>query len=154
MSESSQRRPALILLTQALLLFVIIFVLYTVGDALIMMARGEIANKSTSRVAVGVAGVIASMIPLALLFYGLVRRRHWAWFASLGFATLLCIGMVYSVVSHPSSADAAAPAAERVGYRIGTWAIPVLLCVYVVRLYFSPHVRSFLGVDPRMQSGR
>ena len=43
---------------------------------------------------------------------------------------------------------------EQLGATIARITIPLLMLIYTIRMYFSPKVRTFLGVAQRTQHGR
>ena len=151
MSEQllSVKRPALIWITQALL--VLYFVIGSVAVA------STIPNLLAIESLVGrvlgtlfwLAFVLALIGPLCLLFYGLARRRRWAWRGSLVFAICVLILLALSQLARPSApSNGPFPQfeikpEEQLGATIARITIPLLMLIYTIRLYFSSKVRAF-----------
>ena len=139
-------RPALIWLTQAVLVCVV--------GVLILAGWGAMFSRSGpggTGVVAGLAFVLALAGPLVLLFYGLARRRRWAWVGSFVFAALVLILVVLPLSPRPTTPSRANESAPARGYgaMLVRIALVALIGVYAGRLYLSPDVRAFLRVPQR-----
>jgi hypothetical protein len=154
--EPRTKRPALIWLTQALLILLFGIVSLGVLGAVFTNPDSAASGLPVLRVMVGLLFYVALATPIALLFVGLARRRPWAWRSSIGFAiALLFLVLVSQLVRTKGPIpENAIPPSQRFGAMLARVTIPLLLCVYVVRLYLSPKVRAFLGAPQRAQHGR
>jgi len=154
--EPRTNRPALIWLTQALLILLFGIVSVAALGATLKNPDAPAPGLPVLRVVVGLLFYIALVSPIAFLFYGLTRRRRWAWRSSIGFAIGLLFLVVVSQLVRPKGPIPQIEIApsERFGAMLARVTIPLLLCVYAVRLYFSPKVRAFLGAPQRAQHGR
>ena len=147
------KRPALLWLTQTVLVLFLGVMLLTMGAMLLTIPGTVSSGQSLLGTLLALLLYAAVAGPLALLFHGLAHRRRWAWGGSIGFATFLLILLIASRVilsrgPFPEHADALSGRA-RPGP--GQFSIPVLLSIYVLALYWSPKVRAFLGVPQRDQ---
>ncbi|HEX4825776.1 MAG TPA: hypothetical protein VFV19_15855 [Candidatus Polarisedimenticolaceae bacterium] len=143
-------------MTQALV--ILLFGIVSVGALAATFKKGNSAEAGLPvlRVVMGLLLYFVLAAPIAYLFYGLLRRRPWAWRGSIGFAIVLLLLVLVSQLVRsqgPLPKLEIAPS-QRFGAMLARITIPLLLCVYVLRLYFSTKVRAFLGAPQRAQHGR
>ena len=162
MSEEllSVKRPALIWLTQALLVLYFVIVSVAVASTIPTLLAIETFAGRVLGTLFWVSCVLALAGPLCVLFYGLARRRRWAWRGSLVFAICVLILLAVSQLARPTGpSNGPFPQFEikpeqQLGATIARITIPLLTLIYTIRLYFSSKVRAFLGVAQRTQHGR
>jgi hypothetical protein len=80
---------------------------------------------------------------LMTLLGGLLRRRRWGWYGSIVFSIAL-FALVLYWRGHYSHGPILAN--EKFGAAVVEILIASLLALYPIRLFFSKHVRAFLGV--------
>jgi uncharacterized membrane protein (DUF485 family) len=155
--ELRRKRPAIIWLTQVLLVFYVGIISLALVTTL-LAALPSISSTLRSVLAT-LVGLLMSLVlagPAAVLFYGLARRRTWAWRGSIAFMACFVLLMVISQLVRPKGPLPEIEIApnERFGAHLAQITIPILLGLYVFRLYFSPKMRAFLGIAQRVQDGR
>jgi hypothetical protein len=142
------KRPALIWFTQGIL--VPLFLAATLGLIAAVSALGQPGVKA-SLVALDAFVQIAIASLLAWLFYGLMRRRRWAWRAAIAFGICLALFAIGDrLLPLGGTVPLVAPTAEqRMGQTIGRILGTIIVVFYPIRLYLSRSVRAFFGVTAR-----
>lgn len=146
LSESTM--PLLVWFTLLLVFVFSVFLIFSLVVHLLTVPTLIARGASLWQIAAVLAIQILLVSALVALFFGLVKRRHWAWPSSIVFATMvLALFFVSRIwpVNGPLPILSIAPE-QMLGAAIGEIVITILIVLYPLRLYFSRKVRAFFGV--------